>query len=180
MVMDNKTDISSTKDSKYTEINDTIDYKKSVSPITKIKDLPSKFDYETDNTLIEAYIFGIDIIVSERDVAFLTLKISDMTGSIIARLVIPSNSLVETLEKVKIGTSWRFYGECANPESDGASIIKMEQIPKINESLIDKEQEKYFFFETLDIETVKKRKKEALKDKALTLEDEVRRYVRKI
>lgn len=162
MVMDNKTDISSTKDSKYTEINDTIDYKKSVSPITKIKDLPSKFDYETDNTLIEAYIFGIDIIVSERDVAFLTLKISDMTGSIIARLVIPSNSLVETLEKVKIGTSWRFYGECVNSQFDGGNIIKMEQIPKINESLIDKEQEKYFFFETLDIETVKKRKKEAL------------------
>ncbi|MCX4254410.1 MAG: hypothetical protein OSJ63_03970 [Bacilli bacterium] len=165
--MDNLTDISSTRDSKYTDINATIDYKKSVSPITKIKDLPSKFDYEIDSTLIVAYIFGIDIIVGERDIAFLTLKLSDMTGSIIARLVIPSNSLVETLEKVKIGTSWRFYGECANKQFDGMSVIKMEQIPKINESLIDKEQEKYFFFETLDLGTVKQRKKEELNKKML-------------
>lgn len=158
--MNKKTDVSS--NSKYTEINDTIDYKKSISPITKIKDLPTKFDYETDNTLIEAYVFGIDIIVNERDVTFLTLKLSDMTDSIIARLVIPSYSLEESLEKIKIGTSWRFYGECANKQFDGMSIIKMMQIPKINESLIDKEQEKYFFFETLDLETVKKRKKEEL------------------
>lgn len=146
MVMDNKTDSSSIRYSKYTEIDVTIDYKKCEYPITKIKDLPSKFDYENDNTLIEAYIFGIDIIVSERDVTFLTLKLSDMTGSIIARLVIPSKSLVEILDNIKIGISWRFYGECANKQFDGMSVLKMEQIPKINESLIDKEQEKYFNF----------------------------------
>lgn len=157
--MNKETGISSNK---YTEIISTIDYKKSVYPITKIKDLPSKFDYETDNTLIEAYVFGIDIIVSERDVTYITLKLSDMTGSIIARLVIPSNSLMEVLENIKIGTSWRFYGECANKKFDGMSIIKMQQIPKINESLIDKEQEKYFFFETLDLKIVKKKKKEIL------------------
>lgn len=159
MVENNKTVISGDKDSKYTEIISTISYKKSEYPITKIRDLSSKFDYEIDNTLIEAYIFGIDIIVSERNITFLTLKLSDMTGSIIARLVIPSKSLVDALDKIKIGTSWRFYGECANKQFDGMCVIRMEQISKIYESLIDKEQEKYFFFETLDIETVKKRKK---------------------
>ena len=164
MVMDNKMGIPSNTDSKYTEIDVTTDYKKCEYSITKIKDLPRKFDYETNNTLIEAYIFGIDIIVSEKNIIFLTLKLSDMTGSIIPRLVIPSKSLVESLDNIKIGTSWRFYGECANKQFDGRCVLKMEQIPKINESLIDKEQEKYFFFETLDIETVKKRKKEELKD----------------
>lgn len=170
--MHNNTNISSVRDSKYTKINEIIDYKKRTHTITKIKDLPSKFDYETDNTLIEAYIFGIDIIVSERNVTYITLKLSDMTGSIIARLVIPSNTLRRTLRKIKIGTSWRFYGECANKKYDGMNIIKMKQIPKINKSLIDKEQRKYFFFETLNIFTVKKRKKEELKDKALMVEDE--------
>ncbi len=157
--MNKKTDISS---SKFTEIISTIDDKKCKYPITKIKDLPRKFDYETDNTLIEAYIFGIDMLVHERGIVYLTLKLSDMTDSIIARLVIPNNSLEETLEKIKIGSSWRFYGECFNKKYDGMGIIKMEQIPRINESLIDKEQEKYFFFETLDIESVKERKQEIL------------------
>lgn len=159
MIEDNKMNVSSNKASRYTDINSTINYKKSANPITKIKYLPSKFDYETDNTIIEAYIFGIDIIVNKRNIAFLTLKLSDTTASIIARLVIPNKALVETLEKIKIGTSWRFYGECFNKQFDGMSIIKMEQIPQITESLIDIEQEKYFFFEALDIETVKKRKK---------------------
>lgn len=157
--MHNKTDISSNK---FTKIISTLADKKCEYPITKIKDLPRRFDFETDNTLIEAYIFGIDIIVSERDVTFITLKLSDMTGSIIARLAISNNSLEETLEKIKIGSSWRFYGECFNKKYDGMGIIKMEQIPRINESLIDKEQGKYFFFETLDIESVKERKQEIL------------------
>lgn len=163
--MNKKTDVSN--NSKFTEIISTIDYKKGVYTITKIKDLPNKFDYETDSTLIEAYIFGIDIIVSERNVTYITLKLSDMTGSIIARLVVPNNTLRRTLRKIKIGTSWRFYGECANKKYDGMNIIKMKQIPKINKSLVDKEQEKYFFFETLNIFTVKKRKKEMLSKKML-------------
>ena len=116
--MDNLTDISSTRDSKYTDINATIDYKKSVSPITKIKDLPSKFDYEIDSTLIVAYIFGIDIIVGERDIAFLTLKLSDMTGSIIARLVIPSNSLIykNPLWGKMVSRSCRIFDHTVNPK----------------------------------------------------------------
>lgn len=157
--MNKETDISS---SKFTEIISTLDDKKCKYPITKIKDLPRRFDFETDNILIEAYIFGIDMLVHERGIIYLTLKLSDMTDNLVARLVISSKSLEETLEKIKIGSSWRFYGECANKQFDGMSIIKMQQIPKINESLIDKEQEKYFFFEKLDIETVKKRKKEIL------------------
>lgn len=46
----------------------------------------------------------------------------------------------------------------------------MEQIPQVATPVIDKEQEKYFFFESLDVETVKSRKKEALKDKLKELE----------
>ncbi|MBQ8206629.1 MAG: hypothetical protein IJZ77_04125, partial [Bacilli bacterium] len=79
-------------------------------------------------------------------------------------------SITETLENVKLGTSWRIYGECFNKEYDGINVIKMEQIPQVPDSLVDKEQEKYFFFEGLDAETVKSRKKDAVKDKLKELE----------
>lgn len=150
---------------KGTEINVNIDHNKKEYQITKIKDLPDRFSYEDDNTIIEAYIFGMDMIVYEKGMTLLTLKLSDKTDSIIARVGIPNSSITETLENVKLGTSWRFYGECINKEYDGINVIKMEQIPQVATPVIDKEQEKYFFFESLDVETVKSRKKEALKDK---------------
>lgn len=155
---------------KGTEINANIDYDKHEYQITKIKDLPNRFSYEEDNIIIEAYIFGMDIIIYEKGITLLTLKLSDKTGSVIARVGVPNTSLSNTLENVKLGTSWRFYGECFNKEYDGINVIKMEQIPQVSNSLIDKEQEKYFFFESLDVETVKSRKKEALKDKLKGLE----------
>lgn len=155
---------------KGTEININIDSNIQEYQITKIKDLPDRFSYEDDNTIIEAYIFGIDMIVYEKGMTLLTLKLSDKTDSIIARVVVPNSSITETLENVKLGTSWRFYGECINKEYDGINVIKMEQIPQAPDSLVDKEQEKYFFFESLDVETVKSRKKEALKDKLKELE----------
>lgn len=150
---------------KGTEINVNIDHNKKEYQITKIKDLPDRFDYEEDNAIIEAYIFGMDMIVYEKGMTLLTLKLSDKTGSIIARVGVPNSSITETLENVKLGTSWRFYGECFNKKHDGINVIKMEQISLVSTPLIDKEQEKYFFFESLDVETVKSRKKEALKDK---------------
>lgn len=155
---------------KGTEININIDSNIQEYQITKIKNLPDRFSYEDDNTIIEAYIFGIDMIVYEKGMTLLTLKLSDKTDSIIARVVVPNSSITETLENVKLGTSWRFYGECINKEYDGINVIKMEQIPQAPDSLVDKEQEKYFFFESLDVETVKSRKKEALKDKLKELE----------
>lgn len=150
---------------KGTEINVNIDHNKKEYQITKIKDLPDRFDYEKDNTIIEAYIFGMDMIVYAKGMTLLTLKLSDKTDSIIARVGVPNSSITETLENVKLGTSWRVYGECFNKEYDGINVIKMEQISLVSTPLIDKEQEKYFFFESLDVETVKSRKKEALKDK---------------
>lgn len=45
---------------------------------------------------------------------------------------------------------------------DGINVIKMEQIPQVATPVIDKEQEKYFFFESLDVETVKSRKKRSV------------------
>lgn len=150
---------------KETEINVNINYNQQEYQITKIKDLPDRFSYEDDNTIIEAYIFGMDMIVYEKGMTLLTLKLSDKTGSIIARVGVPNSSITETLENVKLGTSWRFYGECFNKKYDGINVIKMEQISLVSTPLIDKEQEKYFFFESLDVETVKSRKKEALKDK---------------
>ena len=155
---------------KGTEININIDSNIQEYQITKIKDLPDRFSYEDDNTIIEAYIFGIDMIAYEKGMTLLTLKLSDKTDSIIARVVVPNSSLTETLENVKLGTSWRFYGECINKEYDGINVIKMEQIPPASTPVIDKEQEKYFFFENLDVETVKSRKKETLKDKLKELE----------
>lgn len=155
---------------KGTEININIDSNIQEYQITKIKDLPDRFSYEDDNTIIEAYIFGMDMIVYEKGMTLLTLKLSDKTDSIIARVGVPNSSITETLENVKLGTSWRFYGECINKEYDGINVIKMEQIPQVATPVIDKEQEKYFFFESLDVETVKSRKKEALKDKLKELE----------
>ena len=155
---------------KGTEINVNIDHNKKEYQITKIKDLPDRFDYEEDNTIIEAYIFGMDMIVYENGITLLTLKLSDKTGNIIARVGVPNSSITETLENVKLGTSWRIYGECINKEYDGVNVIKMEQIPQVSSSLVDKEQEKYFFFENLNVETVKSRKKESLKDKLKSLE----------
>lgn len=155
---------------KGTEINVNIDHNKKEYQITKIKNLPDRFAYEEDNTIIEAYIFGIDMIVYEKGMTLLTLKLSDKTDSIIARVGIPNSSITETLENVKLGTSWRIYGECFNKEYDGINVIKMEQIPPASTPVIDKEQEKYFFFENLDVETVKSRKKETLKDKLKELE----------
>ena len=155
---------------KGTEININIDSNIQEYQITKIKDLPDRFSYEDDNTIIEAYIFGMDMIVYEKGITLLTLKLSDKTDSIIARVGVPNSSITETLENVKLGTSWRFYGECINKEYDGINVIKMEQIPQVATPVIDKEQEKYFFFESLDVETVKSRKKEALKDKLKELE----------
>lgn len=155
---------------KGTEININIDHNKKEYQITKIKDLPDRFDYEENNTIIEAYIFGMDMIVYEKGITLLTLKLSDKTGSIIARIGVPNSSIKETLENVKLGTSWRIYGECFNKEYDGINVIKMEQIPPASTPVIDKEQEKYFFFENLDVEIVKSRKKEALKDKLKELE----------
>jgi len=152
-----------------TKINAIIDYNKCKYQITKIKDLPDRYDYENDNTIIEAYIFGIDIII-HKTMAFLTLKLSDMTSSIIARVLVSTKYLSKTLENIKLGTSWRFYGECFNKKYDGMSVIKMQQIPKIFDSLIDNEQEKYFFFEPLDIDTIKSIKKENLKEKLNELE----------
>lgn len=150
---------------KGTEININIDSNIQEYQITKIKDLPDRFSYEEDNTIIEAYIFGIDMIVYEKGITLLTLKLSDKTDSIIARVGVPNSSISDTLENVKLGTSWRFYGECNNKKYDGINIIKMEQIPQVPTPVIDKEQENYFFFESLDVETVKSRKKDALKDK---------------
>lgn len=155
---------------KGTEIITNIDYDKHEYYVTEIKDLPDRFNSEENNTIIEAYIFGMDMIVYEKGMTLLTLKLSDKTDSIIARVVVPNSSITETLENVKLGTSWRFYGECINKEYDGINVIKMEQIPQAPDSLVDKEQEKYFFFESLDVETVKSRKKEALKDKLKELE----------
>lgn len=155
---------------KGTEININIDSNIQEYQITKIKDLPDRFSYEDDNTIIEAYIFGMDMIVYEKGITLLTLKLSDKTDSIIARVGIPNSSITETLENVKLGTSWRIYGECFNKEYDGINVIKMEQIPPASTPVIDKEQEKYFFFENLDVETVKSRKKETLKDKLKELE----------
>lgn len=155
---------------KGTEININIDSNIQEYQITKIKDLPDRFSYEDDNTIIEAYIFGMDMIVYEKGMTLVTLKLSDKTDSIIARVGVPNSSITETLENVKLGTSWRFYGECINKEYDGINVIKMEQIPQVVTPVIDKEQEKYFFFESLDVETVKSRKKEALKDKLKELE----------
>lgn len=155
---------------KETEINVNINYNQQEYQITKIKDLPDRFSYEDDNTIIEAYIFGMDMIVYEKGMTLLTLKLSDKTDSIIARVGVPNSSITETLENVKLGTSWRFYGECFNKKYDGINVIKMEQISQAPDSLVDKEQEKYFFFESLDVETVKSRKKEALKDKLKELE----------
>ncbi len=155
---------------KGTEININIDSNIQEYQITKIKDLPDRFSYEDDNTIIEAYIFGMDMIVYEKGITLLTLKLSDKTDSIIARVGIPNSSITETLENVKLGTSWRIYGECFNKEYDGIDVIKMKQIPPASTPVIDKEQEKYFFFENLDVETVKSRKKETLKDKLKELE----------
>ncbi len=155
---------------KGTEINVNIDHNKKEYQITKIKNLPDRFAYEEDNTIIEAYIFGMDMIVYEKGITLLTLKLSDKTDSIIARVGIPNSSITETLENVKLGTSWRIYGECFNKEYDGINVIKMEQIPPASTLVIDKEQEKYFFFENLDVETVKSRKKETLKEKLKELE----------
>ena len=155
---------------KGTEIITNIDYDKHEYHVTEIKDLPDKFNYEEDNNIIEAYIFGMDMIVYEKGITLLTLKLSDKTGSIIARIGVPNSSITETLENVKLGTSWRIYGECFNKEYDGINVIKMEQIPPASTLVIDKEQEKYFFFEGLDAETVKSRKKETLKDKLKELE----------
>jgi len=112
----------------------------------------------------------MDMIVYEKGITLLTLKLSDKTDSIIARVGIPNSSITETLENVKLGTSWRIYGECFNKEYDGIDVIKMKQIPPASTPVIDKEQEKYFFFENLDVETVKSRKKETLKDKLKELE----------
>jgi len=39
--------------------------------------------------------------------------------------------LEETLKKIKIGSLWRFYGQCVNKQFDGMSIIEMKQIPKL-------------------------------------------------
>jgi len=156
-----------------TEINVNVDLDRRDYQVTKIKDLPNKFNFEDDGVVIEAYIFGIDMIVYEKGMVLLTLKLSDRTGTAIARVGIPTSSLSQTLENVKLGSSWRFYGECFNKEYDGINVIKMEQITQVSNLLIDKEQEKYFFFESLDVETVKSRKKEALKDKLKSLEKEV-------
>lgn len=154
---------------KGTEISINIDCNIQEYQITKIKDLPDKFSYEENHTIIEAYIFGMDMIVYEKGITLLTLKLSDKTGSIIARVGVPNSSITEILENVKLGTSWRIYGECFNKEYDGINVIKMEQIPQTSTPIIDKEQEKYFFFENLDVETVKSRKKEALNDKLKSL-----------
>ena len=145
-----------------TKVIDVIDYDKHEFQITKIKDLPNKFNYE-DNIVIEAYIFGIDMVVYDK-MTLLTLKISDKTSNVIARVVI-SNDPLNLLESIKLGTSWRFYGECFNKQYDGIGVVKMQQIPQISNSLVDKEQEKYFFFESLDIKAVQYRKRENLKDK---------------
>lgn len=145
-----------------TEINEIVDSNKCEHEITKIKDLPDKFNYE-DDIIIEAYIFGIDVITMyEEKIAYLTLKLSDMTDSIVARVVVSNRFLPKILEKIKIGTSWRFYGECYNKQFDGMGIIKMQMIPQIYKNLNDKEQRKYFFFEELDIKTVKNRKRKEL------------------
>lgn len=146
-------------------INNEHEYK-----ITKIKDLPDRFSYEKDNTIIEAYIFGIDMIIYKKGITLLTLKLSDKTDSIIARIGIPTSSLSDTLENIKLGTTWRFYGECNNKKYDGINVIKMELISQVSTPTTDKEQEKYFFFEALDVETVKARKKEELKDKIKELD----------
>ena len=155
---------------KGTEIITNINYNKHADRVTAIKNLPDRFNSEEDNTIIEAYIFGMDMIVYEKGITLLTLKLSDKTGSIIARVGVPNSSISETLESIKLGTSWRIYGECFNNEYDGINVIKMEQIPPASTPVIDKEQEKYFFFESIDVETVKSRKKETLKDKLKELE----------
>jgi len=150
---------------KGTEINLNITNNKNEYQITKIKDLPDRFNYEEDNIIIKAYIFGMDMLVYEEGITLLTLRLSDKTGSIIARVGVSNSSILEALENVRLGTFWYFYGECNNREYDGINVIKMERLSGEPSPVIDKEQEKYFFFEPLDVDMVKFRKKESLKDK---------------
>lgn len=154
-----------------TQVNSTIDYEKYNKSITKIIDLPKKYT-EKDNIVFEGYILGIDLLIhkanNSKETAIITLKLSDKSSSIIGRIAVSTNVLNEILDNIKIGSSWRILGsECFNKRFDGVSIIKMQQIPKLFNSLQDPEQKKYYFFETLDNKTVKERKKKELANKLI-------------
>lgn len=142
-----------------TQVNSTIDYEKYNKSITKIIDLPKKYT-EKDNIVFEGYILGIDLLIHKvdnfKEITIIILKLSDKSSSIIGRIAVSTNVLSE----IKIGSSWRILSsECFNKRFDGVSIIKMQQIPKLFNSLQDSEQKKYYFFETLDNKTVKERRK---------------------
>ena len=150
-----------------TQVNSTIDYEKYNKSITKIIDLPKKYT-EKDNIVFEGYILGIDLLIHKvdnfKEITIITLKLSDKSSSIIGRIAVSTNVLSE----IKIGSSWRILSsECSNKRFDGVSIIKMQQIPKLFNSLQDSEQKKYYFFETLDNKTVKERKKKELANKLI-------------
>ena len=150
-----------------TQVNSTIDYEKYNKSITKIIDLPKKYT-EKDNIVFEGYILGIDLLIHKvdnfKEITIITLKLSDKSSSIIGRIAVSTNVLSE----IKIGSSWRILSsECFNKRFDGVSIIKMQQIPKLFNSLQDSEQKKYYFFETLDNKTVKERKKKELANKLI-------------
>ena len=100
---------------------------------------------DTKNIIVEAYVFGIDSMERE-NINIATLKISDKTNSIIAKIFKRDiDEYHDILKKIKVGSWYRFHG---NAEFDNFSkdiviaIRNMEAINSKDQKAVDDASEK--------------------------------------
>ena len=100
---------------------------------------------DTKNILIEAYVFGIDTMERE-NINIITLKISDKTNSILAKIFKKDKEEYQSvLKRIKVGSWYRIHG---NAEFDNfskdivISIRSLESIASKDEKMVDDAIEK--------------------------------------
>ena len=64
-----------------------------------------------NNVIVEAYVFGYEVInTSKENLKIVTIKISDKTDSIIAKVFTRNQDDLKALNKIKVGSWYRFRG----------------------------------------------------------------------
>ena len=103
--------------------------------------------FEENNVIVEAYVFGIDVFESSKsNFKILTIKISDKTDSILAKVFSKDDEEFNTIsKKIKNGEWYRFRGYTKNDQYAKDLVLNIRDIvaiPSKDISITDDSEEK--------------------------------------
>ena len=130
-----------------------VEDKKVVNPVIMGEAIKSKISTidsimgEDNNITVEAYVFGTDIFESSKsNFKILTLKISDKTDSILAKIFSKDEDEFKTICKsIKVGNWYKIRGYIKNDQFAHDMVLNirdMENIPSKDVSVLDDAEEK--------------------------------------